>query len=77
MLYLAVPDAQITLTVADAAELVGVSPKQLRRWVEAGQFVRPLALPGHTRFARRDVEWFIEEARGSVREFNPLRRRDH
>lgn len=65
---------KLTLTVSETAELIGVTPRTLYRWIANGGFIKPNDLPGVMRFSRRRVEQFIEDANGSVRKFNRLRR---
>ncbi|WP_423838932.1 helix-turn-helix domain-containing protein [Symmachiella dynata] len=67
-------DDKLTLTVSQAAKLIGFSPRKLYRLIAAGRFIRPSDLPGKMRFSRRNVEQFIEVANGNVRKFNQLKR---
>lgn len=46
----------IPLTLAQAAELVGVSPRTIRAWVQAGH-LRPVHVLGRNYYAARDVIW--------------------
>lgn len=46
------------LSLAEAAEHLGVHPTTLRRWADAGDIPVMLTPGGHRRFARTDVEQF-------------------
>lgn len=46
------------LTVRDASNLLGISPKTLRRWADAGLIPVATTAGGHRRFLRDDVEKF-------------------
>ena len=65
---------KLTLTVSETAKLIGVTPRTLYRWIANDGFIKPNDLPGVMRFSRRRVEQFIEDANGSVRKFNRLKR---
>ena len=49
------------LTTGDVAELCGVTPETVRRWIRLGQ-LRPVRIPGQFRFRREDVLPLLEPA---------------
>lgn len=51
-------------SVAEAAELLGVSPSTVWRWIDAGRLPAYRVGPKNIRIARADVEAAIRPARG-------------
>lgn len=51
------------LTIAEAADRLGVHPSTLRRWANAGEIPVLMTPGGHRRFSSRDVEAFAAKRR--------------
>jgi len=56
-----VPSLALLLTNNEAAEYVGISPSKLRAMASAGNFPRPVKLPGckSTRWRRVDIDKWV------------------
>jgi excisionase family DNA binding protein len=59
----ATADAPLLLTDKQVGELLGCSPRHVRRLVDNGQFPKPIKLGHLTRWPRSLVEDFVREAR--------------
>ncbi|MBD3675621.1 MAG: AlpA family phage regulatory protein [Planctomycetaceae bacterium] len=72
MLYMATEPRnpeQLTLKAEEVAWLVGVkSGKTILRWVQKGQFPKPMRIEGSTRWSRTEVELW-QRVNGDMRKF--------
>ena len=62
------------LTKAEAAEFLGIAPRTLDDWREAGA-ITSIERPGYIRFLRSDLEDFLQHHRREARPSSPKRRK--
>lgn len=68
----------LTLSAGEVAAHLGgeVSVRSIWRWVSEGRFPQPITIGGRTLWRRADVDLFVNEAGGSMKEFARLKQGD-